>query len=265
MPYIAYDLDALNEAPNLARAGGITEDAAVAGLVRMWAACFRAKTDTVDRTRLPAFFGSVTDQLVTALLASGFLESTDNGFRVRGAERYLRISEARKEGGRKAKGNLKQHRLPAGSPPAQAGAQPEKSTGSTPALTPSTEHRTPNKKRKASAAQAPPDPRHAPLVKALCDAYQFERAAVYPFRPRDAAHIRDLLAQADPSEIEAAWRRALRHQGYPSVSTLSELLTNLAHFRGTGPPQPTHNGRATAADTDWSRPQEVTPDGGLLF
>jgi hypothetical protein len=51
--------------------------------------------------------------------------------------------------------------------------------------------------------------------------------------------VRDLLATGtDPQEIANGWARALRHVGYPTVSTLHELYTNLSHFIGAGAPEP---------------------------
>jgi hypothetical protein len=153
MPYLAFDLDAMDKAANLARAAHITEEMAIAGLARMWRHCWQEKTDEVDGTAIEGFFGTDTSK---ALVSFRFLEARQAAFRVRGAERYLRISEARSKGGKKAKGNLipGPHKGdpagdsaggPAGEEPE---AQPEKSSGSPPALTLSIEHRALNLKEK---------------------------------------------------------------------------------------------------------------------
>jgi hypothetical protein len=91
----------------------------------------------------------------------------------------------------------------------------------------------------------PPDPRHAPLVARLVEAFADDREAPYPFGPRDAKVVANLLARAEPDVIVAAWERALRHQGFPTVGTLAQLEQHLAQFvaapkadvtRGYAPP-----------------------------
>jgi hypothetical protein len=156
VPYLAFDLNALDDAPNVARAGSITEDTAIAGLARMWRHCWAKKTDRVDGLSLKGFFGA---DLGPVLVRFGFLEDLGTGtYRVRGAERYLRISQAQSEAGKKASGNLKRGHLravtdPGGQPAVsrggaggrageEPGGEPERTSGSAPALTPSIEHRT---------------------------------------------------------------------------------------------------------------------------
>lgn len=170
MPYIAFDLDALNVVPQVADASGLSPPAVTHGLVNLWAYCFRAGTDIVSTTHVRGFFGGV--DAAEALVAFKFLELTNAGFRVKGADRYLRVREARSAGGKKAAGNLKRGKFPAGtqpegsreSVPAPAGLQPEvqpgRTSGSVPALTPSTEHRTPNLKPTSAPppVRAPDDP-----------------------------------------------------------------------------------------------------------
>lgn len=143
MSYLAFDLDALNVARDVGDAAGIPEERVTHGLLRMWAWCFRQKTDLVEPVQIRGFFG--TSDAASSLRAFGFLEDAEEkGWRVKGASRYLRVSSNRSKGGKAASANLKQHRLDTGSTPAAAGSQPVSDTGSTPALTPSTEHRTPS-------------------------------------------------------------------------------------------------------------------------
>lgn len=168
MSYIAFDLDALNAAPNVARAARVPEDTIIGGLLRLWAHAFRRKADVLDELEVRGCFDSQADVL-PSLRAFGFLDVAPEGkVRVRGAERYLRISEARSRGGKAASGNLKrgarqperQPELVPGSLPAPAGTQPVDTPGSFPALTPSTEHRTPSTKE-----EDPPQPfENGPLV-----------------------------------------------------------------------------------------------------
>jgi hypothetical protein len=162
MSYIAFDLDALNRAPAAARAAGVREEDIIAGLVRLWAWCFREKVARVDADQVRGHFGADVSR---ALVAFGFLElDPAGGWRVKGADRYLRITEARSEGGKKASGNLKKGSRKASTPagvqpgtspgslPAPAGEQPGLPPGSAPALTPSTEHRAPNTLKAAAGA-----------------------------------------------------------------------------------------------------------------
>lgn len=106
-----------------------------------------------------------------------------------------------------------------------------------------------------------PDPRHAPLVQGLCDVYLRERGVKYPFqRGRDAKQVSELLATGlDPPVIVDAFSRALRHVGYPSVSSLSELVTNLAHFVGKPNAKPADKGRAPESAKDWSSVNPAVP------
>lgn len=155
--YIAFDLDALNVAGDLGRAAGITEDRVVMGLARMWAWCFRSKTEFVSPTHVKGFFGA---DAVEALAMFGFLSATENNdlFRVRGADRYLRISEGRSRGGKAAAaaGNLKQGvekvlerllEVQPQLPPSLTPAEPQHCPQLLPSLSPNTEHRTPNTKK----------------------------------------------------------------------------------------------------------------------
>lgn len=175
MPYLAYDLDALNKAPLVARAAQVDEDAVHGGLVRMWAYCFREKTDRLTAIQVRGFFSTPVD-VVPALGAFSFLDGDGDELRVRGADRYLRIAKGRSKGGKAASGNLKRggekpdaSRAQAGdSAPAasrlEPGCEPGASPGCFPALSPSTEHRTPNTRKEeekddpVAAFDIPPPP-----------------------------------------------------------------------------------------------------------
>ena len=85
-----------------------------------------------------------------------------------------------------------------------------------------------------TAFVAVPDPRHAPLVADLVQAFEDLRKARYPFNGRDAKAVSELLKTGtEPAALVQAWRRSLVSD-FPKVSTLSELKTNLAHFVGQG-------------------------------
>lgn len=81
-----------------------------------------------------------------------------------------------------------------------------------------------------------PKSEHNDLVEKLCDAFAEIRGAKYPFAARDAKVVKDLRATAPPEQILDAWRKALRHVGFPSVGTLAQLQQNLAVFVGISAP-----------------------------
>lgn len=146
MSHIAVDLKVIEvDAPAAARAAGVNEDRVLGGLVRLWHRCWSKKTALISRLELLGVFGpDRADQLFEALVGFGLLETSESeGFRVKGADRYLRIQEGRSKGGKTASGNLKRgkkspadSRLTPGSPP----AHPRLVSG----LSPSTEHRAPS-------------------------------------------------------------------------------------------------------------------------
>lgn len=163
MSYIAFDLDALNEAPAVARFAGVSEDLVIAGMARMWAWCFREKVDIASSGQVRGLFGV---DLTEALTEFGYLapdEHSDGHWRVRGADRYLRVAAGRSKGGKAAaaSGNLKrglkrdvdavvaravevQSQLAPSLVPALPPAAPQLA----PRLSPSTEHRAPNTETK---------------------------------------------------------------------------------------------------------------------
>lgn len=164
MSYLAFDLDALKMVPDCARSSGLSEAELGYGLVRLWSYCWTVKTDRVKPAHLGGFFGGPDrSALICALIAFEFLEGDAEGnYRVRGADRYLRITDAQSRGGKRAKNNLRRGTSkpevePGTSPgclPGVAGEQPEVSRESAPALTPNTEHRTPSSELTAAAAVA---------------------------------------------------------------------------------------------------------------
>jgi hypothetical protein len=253
MPYIAFDLDALNVVPHVAKATSLEPERVTHGLVGLWAYCFREATDRVTRIHLLGFFGA---EMADALSAFGFLEPMEDGtFRVRGAERYLRIRASRVEGGKKAAGNLKRGKVRAGGEPetlpgcVPAGAgeepevEPERAPGSGPALTPNTEHRTPN--LKTLPLRRAHEPSGPGLGEALQDVFRQEKnGAAYSPDHGDEQALRPLLAMAngDEAEIIRRWRIGLKRQRYPTISTWRELAQSkcwnaCAAEEAQGPPR----------------------------
>jgi hypothetical protein len=135
-------------------------------------------------------------------------------------------------------------REPSGEQPADSGQRTadsgdKKDCGSPPAPPPLDRKTKKTKKaKKARKVDKATDPRHAPLVKTLCDAFQLELGGPYGFTPRDAREVSNLLALGEPGEVEARWRRALRHTGFPTVRTLGELVALWNHWGQPTPSMP---------------------------
>ena len=235
MPYLKFDLDALNRAPAVARAAGVSEDTIIAGLARLWAWCFREKVDVVSETHLRGHFGT---EVSGALVAFGFLAVGEEHrtFRVRGAEDYLRVAESRSKGGRLAAGNLKKGtakqtaekgpqpgqspRLTPGSLPAPAGDKPGNVPGSLPALPPNTKHLAPREE-----ALAPPPAARTPRESDdLCADFESIVGTPYAWQgAKDGAALARLRKQFSLEEVRARWRLGLRAKGWLSVRTVAQL------------------------------------------
>jgi len=243
MTYLAFDLDALNVAADLGRAVGVPEERITHGLLRLWAWCFRSKTETVDETQVRGFFGA---EATTALISFGFLEPQKDNFRVRGADRYLRITEARRRGGLMSKKNIisdvyskkqAQKRTKTSSNPAPAGApaelklgsssaqarlQPELKLGSSPALTPSTEHRAPNIKRLVED-QKNDEPKISDL---LCEDFVSIIGSKYFWQgAKDSVALEKLKKHSGIEEIRSRWKLGLTQdsKSWKSCRTVAQL------------------------------------------
>lgn len=161
MSYLAVDLDALNVMPDVASAAGITPGAVAHGLLKLWAWCFREEVEVVSEVHLRGFFGVDAGP---ALEAFGFLSRHDRAWRVRGAQRYLRVKQAQREGGKKgrAKSSSQVGRPQISTsapqqPPLQGPPQPPPQGPDSPLhRTPNTEHRAPNTEKDPRVAVATP-------------------------------------------------------------------------------------------------------------
>lgn len=251
MPYLSFDLDALERVPDAADSAGMRPGDMTYGLLRMWRHCWREKVDEVNSDQLAGFFpGTELGRLVRALSSFGFV-SGDGPYRVRGADRYLRITAARSKGGKTASGNLKRGSSPAGgqpelkpgSSPAQAGEQPGLVPGSSSALTANSEQRTANlfagsaeadpPKAKKPKDEKPADPRHAPLVAQMATAYTEIVGGKWDFDGREAKAVSALLSKGDPPEVLARWRRSLSAQ-FHRCRYARELVEKWGHHAAAG-------------------------------
>ncbi len=145
MSHIAVDLKVIEvKAPAVARAAGVDPDRVLAGLVRLWHRCWSLKTATIKPIELAGIFGGErVDGLILALAAFDLIEASEEVWRVKGADRYLRIQAGRIAGGKMAAGNLKRGQKTPAAPRLTPGSPPADSRLVS-GLSPSTEHRTPN-------------------------------------------------------------------------------------------------------------------------
>lgn len=241
--YIAVDLDALNKFPAVARAARVTEDEVAGGLVRLWAACFRDKTDRLSKLEVSGYFAT-EEALIPALVAFGFLESLgDELYRARGASRYLRVAEGRSRGGKAAAaaGNLRRggaggrapaaSQLPPSCLPAVPGAAPQLDSS----LSPTTDDRLPKLKASAPTPKASAPPRDSDeLVKA----FQEVLGAQYLWQgAKDGTALARILKAAPMSEVLARWRRGLQapESSWASCRNVAQLAAKWNDLANSSP------------------------------
>lgn len=237
MPYIAFDLDALNVARDMGNMCGLDEAHVTHGLLRMWSWCFRASLDIVSPGMVKGFFGA---EACEALETFGFIESAEGGFRVKGADRYLRIKEGQRKGGLAGKGNLipggknsqkktktqKQvdPRSSRGGPDGSAEVKPEVgpglTIGSLSAFTPNTEHHIASTYVEACE----PEKNRREISDALVEVFLEVRESKYAFQnSKDGQALSKLLPLGSKEEILKRWRRGLLESGWLQVSTIAQL------------------------------------------
>jgi hypothetical protein len=123
--HIQLSLKAIEQAPAVARAAGITLGEQLAGLVLMYHHVYSHKTDRATPGLLMGWFGvarGALERLVDAEVDFGHLSLTERGsqtpmgpdvWRIRGAHRYIRLRQTLSDGGKKSARNLKQFQRPA--------------------------------------------------------------------------------------------------------------------------------------------------------
>jgi len=276
--YLAFELDALNVVPSVAAACNLKPADVSHGLLQLWARCFRLKTDHVTTVHIRGFFGANGCEALVceALLAFDFIAETETGWRVRGAERYLRVAAGRSAGGKAAAkaGNLKRGSqrpgAPAGTPdaalpphlPSTFPAPPSTSPVEphTPPAPPSTspvepstfpvEPSTPpstsqlfqraasTEQRTANSKREEPS-RNRELSDALMAAYAEERGEPYGrWSEADGTALPRLVRRATTNPpIVARWRKALRlGSRYPGCSTIAQFDSKWRDLGATDAP-----------------------------
>lgn len=203
MSYIAFDLDALNLVPSVAAAAGVRAGDITHGLLQLWAYCFRNEIEVVSEVHLKGFFGV---DAAPSLEAFGFLEAHNDEWRVRGAQRYLRIKNAQREGGKKGRARsssvIGKAEVGAEVDPGSTSRSTSRSTsGSAQALTPSTEHRAPNVETTLSS----------------------ELDLGVPELPKPAPALEDRLTD-DEFQVFEHWRVVCRHPKAKATPERKRLL-----------------------------------------
>lgn len=246
MPYLQVELDAMDKWPMVASGCGVAEATVYRGFLKLWAHCWREKTSVVTPTHLECLFEMPErGQRAGHILATfGFVEPVDGGYRVCGADKYLRITEARSRGGKKASANLKRGKSP-GSSRKTAGKQPEDSPGSAPALTSNIEHHSSNKllKSTAPADAAPPAPKSE--IKALEADLVSDYSAMRPGATykhggaKDTEQLKAILATGMPREtVRGMWRYGLKQSGWLGINTIAQLGQKFNDLAGFYEPLP---------------------------
>lgn len=262
MPGIQVEFGAMEAAPNVARAAGVTsEDAIIAGLLRMWAQCCRTEVDRVTLVELSGLFGVPVEnapRLADALVAFRFLEPKDGFWRIRGAEdRIFRFKRARRAGGLAAKANLKNGGRRPAKPPAASRLEPGSSSadarlnagslvgGSVVAGAEGDPGEQGVRASRRAAGKRPPlaleivpapDRDWPELVEDLCAIFSKRRGgAKYDFSGQDAAALKRMREKHGAAAVREQWGRALDHAGFPTVAFLWELEKNWNHFSAPRP------------------------------
>lgn len=253
-------------APTVARACEVSVLHVIGGLNLLWHRCWSLKTDTVTKVGLAGIFGPQgLERLTEALVDAGLLAPQGDAWRVRGADKYLRLAEARSKGGHASKGNL----LPGGNKPpsvsrepaeVQPSEQPRLELGSRSALTPNTDTPitdTPNTEKQQAPPKKPAPPRESD---ALVADFQAIVGAKYLWQgAKDGVALAALRKNHSLEEVRARWRKGLAASGWASCRTVAQLAAKWNDLAGTAPA----NGRSPvpAESVDWSTVQagEIAP------
>lgn len=260
MPFIRFELDAMECVPDAAQLAGVPEGQFGWGLTKMWRQCWRWKTDTLTTDHLAGLFGGDGVRVGVALERFGFAVDQQGGrYRIRGAEKYLRVSKARSKGG--AKGGKKTQEL------RSVQANPKQTRSKSEALTASSEQRAASSEQVAAPA---PASRPRALTEALCADFTEATTAKYAHQgAKDGDALSWLMAQAGDEEIRARWRRGLRapDKDWKHVATFAQLRqkwNDLAAVGSAAAPIDIKRGRVGAEQFYPPPPGKAQPDGGMF-
>jgi hypothetical protein len=229
---ISVDLKVIEtHAPSVARAAGVSEDRVLAGLVRLWHRCWSVARESLTRGEIAGAFGPESlDALIDALSIDFIEKQGDGSFRVRGADQYLRIKEGRRKGAEKTNRALAERR----SSVAPASLKH--------ALSPNTEHRTPNTEHHD---EDPPQPVTPPVAAfevarpdlATLDSWtkeEFWRAAEITRRTKGFAPEK----WPSPHVLSRWWAEARGVAEVRELAAAFARFTEDKHWAAAAPPAP---------------------------
>jgi hypothetical protein len=243
LPYIQVTQETWAHAKGVAGVLEISENSAFKLICDLWRWALeeideRKPVETWGDHRTPhasKLFAGATDwkgdaELLTeALEAVGLVRRLDPvGLRVTGLERYATALETRAKRSEAGRAGAAKRWQNDGKAIANA------CDGDSKGLAKHGQTQTQTQKKESFAGKKPPapdrpekqpDPRHAPLVKAL-----MAETPGYAFTGRDAKAVSELLTLGTDQEIRDRWRRARASNGFPKVRTLPELATHWNHF-----------------------------------
>lgn len=267
MPYLQVDLDGKKRWPMVAVGLGVPEGAVYKGFIDLWEMCWRDKTDRVGALRLELLFGGARgDRIAQVLTELDFLEPAEDGlYRVRGADKRLGIAKAQSEAGKRNAGNLRRGKSPGGAGEEPEG-EPERTSGSGPALTPNTQHPTPNteSKSKTKAAEPPTAPTalqdvwneeaHPDLPRWKETGPDRKRTAKARLKERPIDEWREIIRRISASDFcrganDRGWRASPDWLLQPATAA-KVLEGKYDNRRATGPP-PKPGQRVGAEQVNW--------------
>lgn len=260
-PYLGVDFDVLEKCGPCGASCGLKEEQVFMALGKLWRFCWREQTEFVTTTHVTGFFYGIN--ACESLLSFGFIAASPNGWRVKGADRWLFVQKARSDNGKANAGNLNRGTkkasgtppgtLPATPPPAGGAPRHPPGTpsgtppGSAPALT-----ATSDKRPATDLKEEAPVSRNRQVSDGLVEVFQSERGEAYG-RWSDADGValpRLLKRSADNRVILDRWRKALRlGTKYPGCSTIAQLD---AKWRDLSAPDTPTKGSAATTQTAWS-------------
>lgn len=251
MPYLPVDLDAKRKAEFVDRAHNLPKGTTVGGLLDAWEHVWATKSDVLGELYITACFGS-SPAIRADLVTAGFLEQLPEGqWRIRGAAKWLFGMEGKSRGGHAAKSNLvpgAKHKKPKPAdeqkepPSAPAESLPIASrdppSADPSALSSSIQHPASTFKNLAGKPQKQKgDPRHTPLVAALCAEYRSATGGEYRFEGKDAKAVTRLLASSpDDGEIVRLYAVSVRMREWPGTADMTLFADRWNELLRRSPP-----------------------------
>lgn len=243
MVFIQVEVGAISASSDLARATGMSEDAALAGLVRFWHCCIR------DHRRIEEF-QHVSEESLAALVESswgrkitpttlellGFIRRVDgpNPWRIRGLTRYIEaekrrtaVFEARSNAG-SASVRSRFEKYGSAQPVRRTKLeQPSNKTRTKPEQAPNLDGRRETGDERLDTEKKPASRPQNEFAEMLFDAFKEEMGSTYKHSKEDFIGLAGILKAETRDEVMLRWRRGLRKKrdtGY-GPATIAQLAS----------------------------------------